>query len=275
MIVKFPVPYITANNNIYLEAETKRPSGLLLADVNEAMQKTNEYNSMRVFASGCCERIIGDPDITDKVSIKGAIAKMSNKTVEHICAQVMIDYYDNDDYVEGLYICPRCGNKVLAEKKDDDGIIIDTRDRISDLRVGFMEDISDLEFDVDLGQTIDLESKTLQESVSNITLRFPIMEDYIKACNAIGIENPVRIQYYVYGQCIIKVDGTTVDDTWRRAYGAVIFNKLENTKEVFKQISNHINKYGIDPDVEKRCNNCGKVWKVQINSTNFFASALQ
>jgi hypothetical protein len=276
MEIRLPIPFVSGEGKVYDKAELKRPSGAILADVKDVLGRSNEYQGMRVFAAGCCVKLFGESgEITDPSNIKTLLGKTSNKTLEFICIMVMIDYYEGEDYIEGLYICPRCSHKVISEKTEEDGIVIDTRDRLTDLAVGYMEDISELEFDVDLGQVIVLKSHTSEEEVNIITLRFPCTEDYIKAFHQVGGSNFIKVQYHVYGQCITRVNGVEVDDVWRRAFGTTVFNRMENIKKVFGEIAERINKYGINPKVHKSCSNCGKEWEVQISSSNFFASALQ
>ena len=275
MEVQLPIPYVSDSGSVFDRAELKKPSGGVLADTRETLDRTNEYNAMRIFVSGCTEKIIGESEITDSVAIKSAWNKTSNKTLEYLAVQIMIDYYNSEDFIEGLYFCPRCDTRIIAEKRDEDGMDIDTRDRISDLQVNFMEGIENMKLDVEIDPPVELKSQNTQEMISNIQLRMPCTEDYISAFQTLGSKNLVRIQYFVYGRCILKANGTEVDSTWRRAFGVALFNKIQNTKQVFDAIGKWINGYGMDPSVSKTCPECGKVWDAQIHSSNFFVSALQ
>ena len=276
MEIQMPIPYLSNEGNIYKYIEIKKPSGQVLADARDAIDRTNEFNAMRVFVAGCTESIASENEtITDSVAIKSMLGKISNKTLEYLSAMIMVDYYDGEDYIEGVYPCPRCGTSVVSEKSDADGVEIDTRDRITDLHVGFMEDIKDMQRTISF-TPVELRSRKTVDEVSEVTLRMPTTNDYIKAFQQ-GGQNMIKIQFQVYGDCIIKANGVDVDDTWRRSYGYKLFATLTDFKKVFKEIGDWLNAYGLDPEVEKICRNqsCGKVFNAIINSSNFFASALQ
>lgn len=276
MIKKLPVLYKT-ENNLFREVEIKKPSGKVISDTKDNIENKNKYIAMRTFVADCTIRIIGEnSEITDPLNIKSAYDKMSNKNLEYLSKEIMILYYDGDDYIEGLYICPRCGNKVIAEKRDEDGIEIDTRDRISDLKVTFMEDESELIFDVDFSKPVTLTSEMEDDVINNITMCFPTTESLVKAYNSVGDDNDTKLQYYIWAYSILKANGKEVDTSWRRSFGVQLFNNVENVEEdLNKNISGHINKYGVDPRVTKNCRECGKTWRPYISTSNFFASALQ
>lgn len=271
MIRRLPVLYKT-ENNVYEEIELKKPSGSLLADVRESTEK-NWPLALRNFIAGCAVSIISaENNITDSVGIKSALAKMSNKNLEYLSNEIMIDYYKGDDYIEGLYPCPRCEKEVLAEKSNEDGIEIDTRDRISDLKVNFMQDASELFFHLELEEPVEV-SET-EEPVKNIDLTFPTIEHFIEVFNSVGDRNIVKFQYAVYARAITKVNGVEVDNSWKKSKGVLLFNKSENTLNDIGKITKYFNKYGVDPRLEKSCPKCGKVWQPFINTSNFFGSAL-
>ena len=100
------------------------------------------------------------------------------------------------------------------------------------------------------------------------------MEHYAEAFNMVGIKNSARFQFAVYARAIEKVNGMTVDNSWKKTKGSLLFNKSENTLTEVGKITEYFNKFGIDPRVEKICNKCGKVWQPPINTSNFFGSAL-
>lgn len=271
MIKRLPVLYKT-EKAVYEEIELKKPSGALLAEVQEAVQK-NWPLAMRNFVAGCTVSIISpEKNIDDAISIKSALAKMSNKNLEYLAQEIMVDYYKGDDYVEGVYQCPRCGAHVIAEKSNEDGIEIDTRDRITDLKVNFMESIDELTFDLEFETPIEISES--EEPVKSITIGFPSMEHYTEVFNSIGDRNKAKFQYAVYARAIEKVNGQDVDNSWKKSKGYLMFNKSENTLNDIGRITDYFNQYGVDPRIEKTCRECGKVWQPLINTSNFFGSAL-
>lgn len=271
MIRRLPVLYQT-ENNIYEEIELKKPSGGMLADTKEAAEK-NWPLAMRNFVAGCTVSIISaDNVISDMVGIKSALAKMSNKNLEYFSQEIMIDYYKGDDYVEGLYPCPRCQHEIIAEKSDEDGIAIDTRDRISDLKVNFMNDPSELVFHLELEEPVELDER--EDPVKNIDIQFPTIEHYVEAFNSVGDRNKAKFQYAVYARAIVKVNGVEIENSWKKSKGYLLFNKSENTLNDVGKITEYFNKYGVDGRLEKSCPKCGKVWQPLINTSNFFGSAL-
>lgn len=271
MIRRLPVLYKT-ENNVFEEIKLKKPSGSLIAETQEASQK-NWPLAMRNFVAGCTVSIISaENNIIDTTAIKAALGKMSNKNLEYLSQEIMVDYYKGEDFVEGVYECPRCGEMVIAEKLNEDGMEIDTRDRISDLKVGFMESVDELEFYHEFEEPVNVSEQ--EEEVRNIVIGFPTMENYAEAFNVVGFQNKARFQFAVYARAIKKVNGMEVDNSWKKAKGFSLFNKSENTLNDIGKITEYFNKYGVDPKVEKICNKCGKIWQPLINTSNFFGSAL-
>lgn len=271
MIKRLPV-LLKINDNIYNEVEIKKPGGKLLADTEEAKKK-NIYLALRNFVSGCITVIKGTNDITDVISIKSAVGKMSIKSAEYLSQEIMSLYYNGEDYIEGYYECPRCGEEIIAEKTVMDGIEIDTRDRISDLKVGFMKDDNELLFDIDFENTIPLQSENGVEEVNNVTMTFPTVEHFIEVENEIGLSNAVKVQYAVYAKAIVRVNGAEVDKKWKRVKGVMLFNESGEIRHDIGEITKYLNQYGVDNRVEKTCKKCGKVWQPVINTSNFFDSA--
>lgn len=275
MIKRLPVLFQTSEN-LYTSVEIKKPSGKVLSDTHEFSKRHSAELVMKTFVSGCTVRIISeDKDITDSLAIKRSYDFMSNKNLEYLAQEIMILYYDNEDHVEGVYPCPRCGHRSIAQKSLIDGIEIDDRDRISDLKVNFMEDPSELLFEVELTKPVVIETVMGDEEVRNLIMGFPTVEDHVKAHSQVGDQNETKFQYALFGNAIKKVNGEEVDDTWRRACGLKLFNNIEEVHKDIGRISDYINSYGVNPKIEKVCKECGKEWTPFINTSNFFDSVLQ
>lgn len=265
MIKKLPVPY-----QGFYEVEFTKPTGGVLAEVHDSVKNNSVWVAMRNFVSGCTSRFIGnDKEIIEKLAIKRMYDKMSNKNLEYISQEIMILYYNKEDYVEGVYPCPRCGKKLISEKKIIDDIEIDSRDRISDLKVNFMDNESQSEFEIMFTEMVEIKTDSGSDIVESITMRMPTVEDHIKAHSSIGDNNVMKFQYSVWANAIIKVNGNEINDSWRRSCGMQLFNNIKESTDI-KQISNYINSWGIDPRIEKVCFECGKAWQPFINTFNFF-----
>lgn len=258
-------------NDIFEEIELTKPSGRVIADTQEIAQKSSTDIAMRNFIAGCTEKIIGyNSEITDKVAIKSALGKTSNKNLEYLAIEIMTDYYDGDDFVEGIFECPICHEKQTARLYEEDGITIDTRDRISDLQVTFMQDESELKFDIELSEPVEIKvSSQSSELVENITMTYPTIEHYINAHSNVGDKNLYKKQYAAFGYAIIAINGVEVDDRWKRLHGLNLFLSIKQRKDI-KQITDKINAYGVDKKLEKICKECGKVWQPFIDTSNFF-----
>lgn len=291
-IDKLPIPIVlmgedgnddfadqTKIKKIYNEINLTKPSGRTIAQIREDYDKSNEFVAIRNFVCGCTESVVSVDDgivETDSLKIKGLYNSASNKTLEYVAIKLMIDFYNGDDFVEGIYPCPRCGYKLLAEKSGSDDIEIDTRDRISELEVGYMNDPeSEYIFEVHFTEPVPLKSSNGEDLAVNAVFRIPTVQDYVVALSQVGSRNPIMLQFAVYAQALVKINGINVDKSWKRSFGLQLFNNMTEVKTDVGQISGHINKYGINPMVLKFCPECGKEWEATIKTANFFDSALQ
>lgn len=265
---------------IYSGINLRKPSGRIISQIREDYDKSNEFIALRNFVAGCTESIVSsrDGDIeTDPLKIKGLYNSANNKTIEYIAIKLMVEFYDGDDFVEGIYPCPRCGFKILAENTImEDGLEIDTRDRISDLGIGYMDDPeSEYIFEIQFTEPVLLKSNNGEDVAVNAVFRMPTIQDYVVALSQVGSRNSITLQFAVYAQALLKVNGVDVDKSWKRSFGLQLFNNMTEIKKDVGQISGHINKYGINPLISRFCPECGKIWEATIKTANFFDSALQ
>lgn len=275
MITRLPI-LLKLENNIYNEIELVKPSGNVIVAAEEAVRKSNSYMAMRKFVEGCTIRIIGENcEIIDKVKIKGALNKMSNKNLEYLSAQITIDHYDGKDFVEGIFKCPRCGYKIISELKNIDEMEIDTRDRISDLKVNFMENPEELVFDIELDSPIEIKTSSQgTEIINNFKMTFPTVEHCINAYTSVGDNSNIKLMYAMFANALLQVNGIDVDNRWNRLHGLNLFLSIQNPKDL-KKVTDYINSYGMNMRVEKTCIECGKVWQPFLDTSNFFAFGVQ
>lgn len=270
--MKLPIP-IFYNDKIYREVEIVTPKGSVLADTKKIADKGNLFSAMRSFVIGCTESI---DEVTDRVGIKSLVSKMPLKSLEAVAIAVILLYYPDDDGIEGVYTCPRCGEPKIAELLETDGITIDTRDYISNLVTNYYdEDITT--FKVELASPVIIKNKVTEDIIFEIKefeLMFPTIENSINAYNKYGRSDEVRLQYQMFVEALVSVNDDIIDSKWKNAYGMFMFENIKNVKLDIGTITDKINSYGIDPTVEKICTSCGKVWRPQVNTSNFFVSGL-
>lgn len=138
--MKLAVP-IFLDDKIYNYIEIKKPKTGIFTVAYEMAQKGNIFMAMKELISGCIESITSiDGEIIDnKLQIKNIVGHMSYISAEAVALKIMAQI-NEDDVIEGVYPCPRCGKKIVTEYNKD--MEIDTRDRISDLDVKVMDENS-------------------------------------------------------------------------------------------------------------------------------------
>lgn len=229
---------------------------------------------LRNFVSGCTSVISGEDQIVDPIAIKSMVFKTPNKTIEYLGLQLMVFFYDGEDYIEGVYPCPLCGVKQVSRKTEDE----DLRDRITDLDVTFMteEDYTDNIISIEMEGVSPIMLKSGEPfEVTSFSCHIPTLEDHHKAYTKHGNENLIRFQLAVYAESIETINGEQVDNEWRKLYGMKLFENMTELKKDTDKLSKVINKYGTDLGVKKVCRSCGEVWRPVINTSNFFGFALQ
>jgi predicted RNA-binding Zn-ribbon protein involved in translation (DUF1610 family) len=267
--MKLPLPIIYGSK--YTNVEITTPSGEVIADTAKIIKQGNIYAGIYNFVAGCITRISGEKEVDKPGEIKTIARHLKYKAAEWIYIQALLLIYDGVDYVEGVYSCPRCGEKVIAEETS----INDTRDRISDLELNYLD--GDDYYEWELSNNLEIKNKKTGEvlyDIKTIGLRHPTMEDYIQACAKYGDSDRVRLQYDVFAKCIESVNGQAIDNSFRNTWGGYIFEKHKNIRDLNK-ISQEYNKYGYQTKITKRCMSCGKEWQENLNTANFFVSALQ
>ena len=138
---ELPIP-IFRNDKIYEEIEFDRPKLGTIADVKKIADTGDTYAAICEFITRCTMAIHGvdGSDVTDKVAIKTLIRHLPYRSAEYISMEIML-LYDPNDGIEGVYKCPRCGNKIVSQLVEKDGEVeIDTRDFISNLKLSVMRD---------------------------------------------------------------------------------------------------------------------------------------
>lgn len=272
--IPLPVPF-KYNGKGIIAVEYDRPDVGTIADT-KLMAKENIWLATARWISGSVIAYITDDDcrIEDKSEIRSITKLMPMQSSEVLAIAVALLFNDND-LVEGVYICPRCDTPIIAEEKDG----YDTRDSISDMEIIVSDGIEE-SITINLAEEIIIKrkSKTTKEqmdiSIRKIEMKHPNINHGISAWGRFGTEDTVRQQYAYYVEALLKIDDEEVSPRERAEYGMMIFEKIKN-KDDIKALSDAVSKYGIDNTVKKKCRKCNKIWEEEINTSSFFASALQ
>jgi len=267
--MKLPLPIIYGSSK-YTEAEVIQPTGGIIADTAKIIKQGNIYSAIYNFVAGSISRLSGEKEIDNTNEIRTICRHLKYKSAEYLYIQALLLIYDGVDFVEGVYNCPRCGEQIIAEETSTS----DTRDRISDLEINYLE--TEDYFEIDLSDSFEIKTKKdeLLYDVKTIGFRHATMEDYIQACAKFSDRDRIRLQYDVFSKCIESINGQVIDSTFRNTWGDYIFEKYRNIRDINK-ITKEFNSYGYQTKITKRCMFCGKEWQEHLNTANFFASALQ
>lgn len=260
------------NGKKYVEAEITDPSGGVIADTNKILDNNgNLFLALLTFVRGNIKELIADngEEEDSKNIIQSITRNMTYKTIEYLAIKQILLYNDNDDRVEGIYKCPLCGNQVKCEKKDDE----DNTDKINDLPVIYQEDGID-EFLIEFGDEYIIKDKKGKELeiIKSMSFCNPTIQMMIDAFNQYP-DDKVRLHYKAYEKALTKVNENEINQDWKTKFAKIFFEGQKN-KELNK-ISKKINSVGIQSEIEKTCNKCGKTFNVFLNSANFFVSTLQ
>jgi hypothetical protein len=269
--MKLVIPF-SVNGKVYSECEIGKPRASVIADTKRCIDETGDaFSAMRVMLNGCIESF---GDVTDKVAIKALIPKMPLKTAEHLVLSVVTMHYADDDGIEGVYPCPRCGTQYIAEIRETDGMVVDTRDHISTLPVVYC-DMADIEIMREFKTAVLIENKAngnVIYDINSITIAVPTLENAINAYAKIGARDMVRLQFAMYVEALKKINGEVVDNKFRNSFGMLVFENIRDARDDLGWIAEQINMYGTDREVKKTCKKCGKVWKATVSTSNFFVS---
>lgn len=271
--MRLPLP-CKINGKLYTHAEVKRPTSGTLADVTKMIDADKKFEAARILVCGIVTELSGEAGaITDKVALKGAIPKLPYKSIEFLATQAQLLTKPEADLIEGVYYCPRCSYRIISEYSNTDGVEIDTRDRLSAQPCDCAEEVEEvlweLESSVDIINDVD---KSVLYTVNNMTFRHPTLEDAIRASQKYSKTDRVRMQYGIYLECLTHINGEEADAKFKANYGMYVFNNIPSPEDL-QVLTGKMQKYGINPYVSKECPDCGKQFKVVLQTTGFFGSA--
>jgi hypothetical protein len=224
----------------YLNCEIKRPTPLVISETEKLVSDSSYGQAMLYFVANCITSYADDTGICveEKDKIRAITKKMKQKCLEDLAVDIMLKI-DNEDGIEGVYYCPRCGDRQIAEKKGDD----DTRDFISILEVNYLESDRDY-FEVQLAESYKrFDKDELVEDINTLGFHYPSIENFITVLSKFGLNNKAKISYGSLVECLETINGKTVDKIYKDRYGMKMFENLPNIKDLVK-ISSEMSAYG-------------------------------
>jgi len=279
MIEKFPIP-LKLNDVLYHSCDIEPPTPGVIADTKKVADTADRFNSTLVFLAGCVKSIISDTsEISEKIQIKSALRRLSFRSAEVIAIKSILLVH-NDDAIEGVYPCTRCGHRVIAQKIEENGeIISDTLDHISDIDIMYAQEC-DNEFTIQLSEPVYIMNLKTGEpmvdmktnrtvGMSTIKISHPTLGHCIDAQTRQGNSDEMRLQYRIYVEAITEVDGIEIDRSFKDKYGMMLFEKIPNINDI-GEITRRVHEYGISGKVKKICPSCGKEWMARVNTSSFF-----
>src|SRR5271157_4760882 len=217
---------------LYTDFEIDAPTVDTIAKTRNLTEQGKFFPAMRPFVEGSVTefRTSTGEIINDPISMKGIVPKIPYKSIEFISLQAMLAHFGDDDGVEGIYPCPRCGKEVLAEYSESDGMIVDTRDKLSDLTVNYYEDensIIHLQLTTPV-EIMDKKEKEIIMTVKDMDFEFPTLEHCINAEAKVGMKDAIRLQIAMYVECMVKVNGEDVDHKFKNQFGSHILGNIRS-----------------------------------------------
>jgi len=268
--MQLPIP-IFRNDKIYVKVDFDEPNADVISRAYTAVNKGLAYKAIYEFVSGSIDCIYdetGEP-VRDKAKIKRLCGMMPYVSADALVLKILACMKEGEDYIEGVYVCPRCGYKIITGK---DGIS-DTRDRIGALEIVCMEEYDNSIY-VELKDTIKIsntQTGEILEEMHNFELRHPTLNDFMIAEN--GQNNNLIIQYRAYCNALRKVNTQEIDDSWKSKYGLLMLKKAKATS--LSQINQQMKKYGMIQSKIRECPECSKEWESPLNTSSFFVSGLR
>lgn len=282
--MQLPVPCFYKEDKIYDRVEYKKPKTGIIANAYEVYQSQGNYPAMLEFVTGTVKSYtsMDDEIIEDKTMIRAITRRLPFMSAEAIALKVLA-MVNEDDWVEGVYGCPRCGKKIITGVESDLGL--DNRDRISELEIKCMGQKDDGSIDIDHYNNdifVELEEPVIIKhaktgnvlhEINTIEITYPTVDNCIKGSLKYGDNKDVRREMAIYASCLKKVNGQEIDVKFRKTWAEFIFTNIEASD--MNIITKAMKKYGIKKTILRTCISCGKRWESPVNTSNFFVSGLQ
>lgn len=250
--MKLPIA-IHHNGSIYSTAEVKEATAGDIAKVKKVGENGDIYSAFLTFACVTCQSV-GDEDSPEE--IKNILKFAPFETVYAIAVLGMAKTRGVNS-IEGRYKCS-CGN--IVEHTGE------FADMLFDLECETTED----EFvEITLPQSVEIKNAKTGDTIEKIEtlcMKYAVVNDLIKAFRKYP-DSESNMQFEVYKNSIVRVNGNEIDDTWRSSFGDMIFQKM--SYNTINYISKELSKHSFG-EVDCVCMKCKKRWKAKVDLTNFF-----
>lgn len=265
-----PIP-VFRNDKIYIAVDYKKPNSNGFIKTRKMVVEGLYYKAIYEFVYNSIEAIHeqSGETITDKGKIKQICRMVPYVSADTIAMKILCLLKKDDDYIEGLYTCPRCRTEIITGNDGE----IDNRDRISEIPINYMTEYNNSIY-IELEESVKVKNQKTNEiltEMNSFELRYPTLNDFMKAES--GQSDDIEIQYRAYLYALQKVNHKEIEGNWKNIYGLMLLKQAEITKMF--EIREEMEKYGMQNYKERQCRRCNKVWNAPLNTANFFVSGLQ
>lgn len=271
---KLAIP-VHAHGKIYTEVDVKEPTSGAVANMKREADKGNLYAALLSMSRDCVVEIrdVDGGAVTEKKERGEILRKMPYRSHDQVIIDALLAN-GQDSGTEGVYPCPRCSEKIIAERrvdKETGEVIEDTLDYLDTLPVIFSPEEEEPVFAVELSDMVEIPG---HGPVLGLKFRYPTIGDCVTAFKRVGGKDSAKLQFSIFREALIAVDGVEVDLKWKNRWGDYLFTHFVSAKRDLNAISEMDNRYGIQYGVERVCPECGKEFVSEVDTSNFFASAL-
>jgi hypothetical protein len=252
---------------VWTEATLGKITGGALADAQAAAEGGDYFKAVLALLAVVVAEVIDEKGVaeTDRAQVKTIVREMPSIDAEYLSTEAL-SLSGGEDYIEGIYRCPRpgCDGEIISEG--------DGADKISDLETVYAEE-PDEPIDMSLAspvRIVNTRTGALLVDVTTLVLRQPVVRDYIRAFSKVGMKDQLRYQYAAYAEAILLVNEEKVDDKWRNTWGSFVFEKMERAD--LSEVGRRIRSKGLQTRLPKTCPKCGKRWDAEVSTAGFFAS---
>jgi hypothetical protein len=259
MTKKLPIP-AKYGGELITEIEIKNFNAEVLADTKKSLDSGNGYKAIQTFITGCIEKA---GNVTDKASIREIVGNIPFGAAHLLTLEILFQKQD-DDGIEGYYPCPRCGEVKICEQADGQ----DTRDHFRDMEINSTEETG---FVYHLADPIEINADDESEVITDLGIEYSTLNNCSVSLEKVGIKDTVRLQIAILIESIKTVNSREVDKKWKTRYGTMIFGRMSTD---LRKINEKMTEFGLNTRVKKNCLKCCKEFEVNLNTANFFASAL-
>ena len=261
--MRLPIAYSFAART-WADAGLGKITGGALADAQVAAEGGDYFKAVLALLASIVTEMTDDQGNAeaDRAQVKNLLREMPSVDAEYLAVQAL-SLSGGEDFVEGVYNCPRCQYQVVSEGEG--------ADRISDLETVYGE--KDEPVRAKLASPVRIVNARTKEpvvEVASVELRQPAVRDYIRAFSRTGSKDQLRYQYAAYAEALELVNDEKVDDRWRSTWGPLVFEKM--TADDLSSIGLKIRSRGLQTRIRKTCPKCGKQWDAEVSTSGFFAS---